>query len=195
MRVKGGLDYISFVNNLLNVRESFLKPFDSKEYELKIFDSLADLYEALRLKEEEHGLCRLLSGYSWEWKSQKADVPDIELDGLALKWNSTNEDWINSPNSFNEVGCIHTTQGYDLNYTGIIFGTEITFNEEINQIEVIQSNYKDKKGKQGVHEVADLRNYILNIYKTMMLRGMKGTYIYVCDDKLKGYIKEYISQI
>ncbi|MEY4573113.1 MAG: hypothetical protein RLZ10_2388 [Bacteroidota bacterium] len=193
MRVKGGLDYISFVDNLLNVRESFLKPFDSKEYELKIFDSLADLYEALRLKEEEHGLCRLLSGYSWEWKSQKADVPDIELDGLALKWNSTNEDWINSPNSFNEVGCIHTTQGYDLNYAGIIFGTEITFNEEINQIEVIQSNYKDKKGKQGVHEVADLRNYILNIYKTMMLRGMKGTYIYVCDDKLKGYFKKYLN--
>jgi hypothetical protein len=195
MRVKGGLDYISFVDNLLNVRESFLKPFDSKEYELKIFDSLADLYEALRLKEEEHGLCRLLSGYSWEWKSQKSDVPDIELDGLAFKWNSTNEDWINSPNSFSEVGCIHTTQGYDLNYAGIIFGTEITFNEENNQIEVIPSNYKDKKGKQGVHDIKDLRAYILNIYKTMMLRGMKGTYVYVCDDKLKGYFKDYISQI
>jgi DUF2075 family protein len=195
MRVKGGLDYISFVDNLLNVRESFLKPFDSKEYELKIFDSLVDLYEALRLKEEEHGLCRLLSGYSWEWKSQKADVPDIELDGLALKWNSTNEDWINSPNSFSEVGCIHTTQGYDLNYAGIIFGTEITFNEENNKIEVIPSNYKDKKGKQGVHDINNLRSYILNIYKTMMLRGMRGTYIYVCDEKLKKYFKECILHV
>ena len=27
----------------------------------------------------------LLSGYSWEWKSQKADIPDIQLDGLTLK--------------------------------------------------------------------------------------------------------------
>jgi len=195
MRVKGGTDYISFVGNLLHTQIESLIPFHSDTYELKLFDSLADLYEALREKEQEVGLCRLLSGYSWEWKSQKADVPDIEIDGLALKWNSTNEDWINSPNAFHEVGCIHTTQGYDLNYTGIIFGTEITFNEESAQIEVIPTNYKDKKGKQGVQEISDLRTYILNIYQTMMLRGIKGTYVYVCDEKLRRYFREYISKV
>jgi DUF2075 family protein/DNA replication protein DnaC len=192
MRVKGGMDYISFIDNLLHARTSGLGPFESDTYELKLFDSLADLYEALREKEEAHGLCRLLSGYSWEWKSQKADVPDIEIDGLALKWNSTNEDWINSPNSFHEVGCIHTTQGYDLNYTGIIFGTEITYNEETSQLEVLPAQYKDKKGKQGIQDISDLRTYILNIYKTMMLRGIKGTYVYVCDEKLRRYFREYI---
>jgi DUF2075 family protein len=157
-----------------------------------LFDSLADLYEALRIKEHEVGLCRLLSGYSWEWKSQKANVPDIELDGLALKWNSTNEDWINSPNAFEEVGCIHTTQGYDLNYTGIIFGTEITYDAKAQRIEIIPGNYKDKKGKQGISDPEQLRSYILNIYHTMMLRGIKGTYVYVCDATLREYVRGVI---
>ena len=193
LRVKGGADYISFVDNLLHGSSATCIPFDNSNYELKLFDSLADLYTALREKEDEFGLCRLLSGYSWEWKSQKADVPDIELDGVSLKWNSTNEDWINSPNAFQEVGCIHTTQGYDLNYTGLIFGTEITYNETTNRMEVIPANYKDKKGKHGIDDPEKLRSYILNIYHTMMLRGIRGTYIYVCDEKLREYFRKHIN--
>lgn len=190
MRVQGGLDYISFVDKLLGGTAQ--EPFSSSDYELVLFDSLADLYEALGIKEKEVGLCRLLSGYSWEWKSQKANVPDIELDGLALKWNSTNEDWINSPNAFQEVGCIHTTQGYDLNYAGIIFGTEITYDDQSQRIEIISENYKDKKGKQGISDPEQLRTYILNIYHTMMLRGIKGTYVYVCDARLREYVRGVI---
>jgi DUF2075 family protein len=193
MRVKGGMDYISFVDNLLHARLEPGDPkFQSDSYELVLYDSLTQLYADLKKKEVEFGLCRLLSGYSWEWKSAKADVPDITIEGLDLKWNSTNEDWINSPNAFNEVGCIHTTQGYDLNYTGIIFGEEITYNSETKQIEIDASKYKDKKGKQGIEDPALLKEYILNIYKTMMLRGIRGTYVYVCDAGLRRYLGEYI---
>ncbi len=116
-----------------------------------------------------------------------------------MKWNTTNEDWINSPNAFNEVGCIHTTQGYDLNYTGIIFGKEITYNPETKQIEIDASQYFDKKGKQGIEDPETLKAYILNIYKTMMLRGIRGAfvyvyvYVYVYDEGLKEYLKELIT--
>jgi hypothetical protein len=193
MRVKGGMDYISFVDNLLHARLEPGDPkFQSDSYELVLYDSLTQLYADLKKKEVEFGLCRLLSGYSWEWKSAKADVPDITIEGLDLKWNSTNEDWINSPNAFNEVGCIHTTQGYDLNYTGIIFGEEITYNSETKQIEIDASKYKDKKGKQGIEDPALLKEYILNIYKTMMLRGIRGTYVYVCDKGLRRFLGEFL---
>jgi DUF2075 family protein/predicted GIY-YIG superfamily endonuclease len=193
MRVKGGMDYISFVDNLLHARLEPGDPkFQSDSYELVLYDSLTQLYADLKKKEVEFGLCRLLSGYSWEWKSAKADVPDITIEGLDLKWNSTNEDWINSPNAFNEVGCIHTTQGYDLNYTGIIFGEEITYNPLSKQIEIDASKYKDKKGKQGIEDPALLKEYILNIYKTMLLRGIRGTYVYVCDEGLREYLKEFV---
>jgi DUF2075 family protein/DNA replication protein DnaC len=193
MRVKGGIDYISFIDHILHGN---LKPgdpkFESDSYELVLYDSLTQLYSDLKMKEEQFGLCRLLSGYSWEWKSAKADVPDITIEDLNLKWNSTNEDWINSPNAFNEVGCIHTTQGYDLNYTGIIFGEEIKFNPTTKQIEIDPSKYKDKKGKQGIEDPALLKEYILNIYKTMMLRGIRGTYVYVCDEGLREYFSSLI---
>jgi DUF2075 family protein len=196
MRVKGGMDYISFIDKLLHSRlERGDSKFESESYELVLYDSLTHLYADLKLKEDEFGLCRLLSGYSWEWKSAKADVPDITIEGLNLKWNSTNEDWINSPNAFNEVGCIHTTQGYDLNYTGIIFGEEIKYNAATKQIEIDATKYKDKKGKQGIEDPSLLKEYILNIYKTMMLRGIRGTYVYVCDEALKEYLKLFIDKI
>ena len=192
-RVKGGMDYINYIDNLLHCRlEKGDRKFESVHYEFVLYDSLTDLYADLKKKEDEFGLCRLLSGYSWEWKSAKADVPDITIEGLNLKWNTTNEDWINSPNAFNEVGCIHTTQGYDLNYTGIIFGKEITYNPETKQIEINTSQYFDKKGKQGIEDPATLKAYILNIYKTMMLRGIRGTFVYVCDEGLREYFKEFV---
>ena len=192
-RVKGGMDYINYIDKLLHCRlEKGDKKFESEHYEFVLYDSLTDLYADLKKKEDEFGLCRLLSGYSWEWKSAKNDVPDITIEGLNLKWNTTNEDWINSPNAFNEVGCIHTTQGYDLNYTGIIFGKEITYNPETKQIEINASQYFDKKGKQGIEDPATLKAYILNIYKTMMLRGIRGTYVYFCDEGLREYFKELI---
>ena len=192
-RFKGGMDYINYIDKLLHCRlEKGDKKFESEHYEFVLYDSLTDLYADLKKKEDEFGLCRLLSGYSWEWKSAKNDVPDITIEGLNLKWNTTNEDWINSPNAFNEVGCIHTTQGYDLNYTGIIFGKEITYNPETKQIEINASQYFDKKGKQGIENPATLKAYILNIYKTMMLRGIRGTYVYVCDEGLREYFKEFV---
>ena len=199
-RVKGGMDYINYIDNLLHCRlEKGDKKFESEHYEFVLYDSLTYLYADLKKKEDEFGLCRLLSGFCWEWKSNPKIKPtpanniyDIEIEELKLKWNNVTEDWINSPNAFNEVGCIHTTQGYDLNYTGIIFGKEITYNPESKQIEINASQYFDKKGKQGIENPATLKAYILNIYKTMMLRGIRGTYVYACDEGLREYFKEFV---
>lgn len=115
MRVKGGNDYITFVDKLLRNGSPEAR-YRSLDYELMLFDSLAELYDQLRRREEQFGLCRLIAGYSWEWvsKTDKSAV-DIQIDGLQFQWNQTDKDWINSPTAFDEVGCIHTTQGYDLN--------------------------------------------------------------------------------
>ena len=152
------------------------------------------MYEQLSIKEEKHGLCRLIAGYSWPWLSQKdTNAIDIAIDGVELQWNKTDKDWINSEDSFNQVGCIHTTQGYDLNYTGVIFGEEISFNKATQQIEIDKSKYFDKNGKRGLEGLKELKEYIINIYKTIMFRGIKGVYIYACDKNLREYFKEHIS--
>jgi len=197
MRVNAGSDYITFVDNLLNCRLSDkVAAYKPENYELFFFDSLKDLYSELSKKEAEFTLCRLVAGYSWPWKTGEK-IPtqkyDIEIEGMKFCWNKTDQDWISSKTSFQEIGCIHTTQGYDLNYVGIIFGKEIKYNPTLGKIEVIAKNYYDKNGKKGIADEETLRRYIINIYKTMMYRGIRGTFIYACDENLRAYLKKFIS--
>jgi uncharacterized protein len=193
-RVKGGNAYVEYIDALLynNLEEGSSK-FNSKEYEFTMFDSLETMIEQIKLRDKESGLSRLIAGYSWEWKSNKdKNAFDIKIDETQLKWNGTSNDWINSDGAINEVGCIHTTQGYDLNYSGIIFGNEISFNPETKEIIVREENYFDKNGKQSIKDPKELKAFILNIYKTIMLRGIKGTYIYVCDPLLKAHFESFV---
>lgn len=193
LRVKGGTDYINYVNRLLHARMTVAEPiFENEAYELELFESLQPLLDKLAAKEEEHGLSRLVAGFAWEWKSKNTAAIDIEIEGIQLRWNSNNIDWINSENALNEVGCIHTTQGYDLNYTGIIFGKEISYDPHQDEIVIIPEHYHDTKGKSGIKDPSILKAYIINIYKTLMYRGIKGTYVYVCDDNLRAYFKKHL---
>ena len=90
--------------------------------------------------------------------------------------------------------CIHTTQAYDLNYAGIIFGNEITYDKTKNEIVILKENYFDRNGQVGISDINDLKGFITNIYKTIMLRGIKGTYVYVCDNNLREYFANYIAK-
>ena len=97
-----------------------------------LFENLKHMHNTLIEKEKEFGLCRMLAGYSWPWESKKdSKASDIEIDGIKFKWNTTHIDWINSMSAINEIGCIHTSQGYDLNYGAIIFGKEISYDESL----------------------------------------------------------------
>lgn len=193
-RVRGGNDYVDYVDSLLNCKIKNSKElFNSKEYEFILFDSLDDMIFQIKNRNNESGLSRLIAGYSWEWVSNKnPDLFDIKIDNIQLKWNGTSNDWINSENAINEVGCIHTTQGYDLNYSGIIFGNEISYDSNKNEIVINEKNYYDKNGKQSIKSREELKEFIINIYKTILLRGIKGTYVYVCDPKLKEYFESHI---
>lgn len=194
-RVKGGVDYITYIDNLLNCR--FRKSDEvylSKDYEFILFDSLGEMEKKIKERNREVGLARIVAGYSWKWISRNnKNLHDIVIGDLKLKWNKEPSDWINSTNSIDEVGCIHTTQGYDLNYTGIIFGNEISYDKERCEIIIKRENYYDTAGHRGIKDPLELKEYIINIYKTLMLRGIKGTYVYVCDEGLKKYFEEHIA--
>jgi hypothetical protein len=196
MRVKAGADYIEFVDYLLSCQlNQSSEQFKPLNYDLRVFESLKDLYNELSRKEQQYKLCRLVSGYAWPWNTKdnnKKGVYDIEIDGLKFCWNRTDLDWINSATSFEEVGCIHTTQGYDLNFVGVIFGREITYNPSLHRIEVIADNYFDKNGKKGIDNPEDLKAYVINIYKTLLFRGIRGAYIYACDENLRKYLRNAI---
>lgn len=192
-RVRAGNPYVDFLDNLLHVRLKTNQQFTSKAYDFLLFDSLETMVETIQQKDQQFGLARLIAGYSWPWISKKdPSLYDIEIGSTRLRWNSTNIDWINAKNSVQEVGCIHTTQGYDLNFTGIIFGNEITYDKLRGEIVIDADSYFDRNGKQSIKDPNELKQYILNIYKTIMLRGIRGTFVYACNKELREYLAKHI---
>lgn len=194
MRVKGGDQYVKFIKQILASSQTpITKSFSNQDYECVLFESLREMVDYIKLKESNNGLARIVAGYAWEWISKNnKEAFDIVIDDVSLRWNSIAIDWVNSANAINEVGCIHTTQGYDLNYTGTIIGPELDYDFEKNSLIVYKERYKDKNGKNSIKNPDELLQFILNIYKTILLRGIKGSFIYVCNPNLRKYLKQYI---
>ncbi|MFH1670450.1 MAG: DNA/RNA helicase domain-containing protein [Patescibacteria group bacterium] len=195
VRVKGGTEYIDFIEHLFNRQVPTTRKFG--EYEFRLYEDIRPFLNDIKQREIEHGLCRVVAGYAWPWntkkgKDEQAQDYDIEIDGIKLVWNSTSHDWVNSPNAINEVGCIHTIQGYDLNYVGVIIGPELSYDSENKTFVVNKELYFDTKGHAGIQDPAELKRYIINIYKTLLTRGIHGTYIYIVDDGLRNYFKKYL---
>ena len=102
------------------------------------------------------------------------------------------ENWVHTDQAVNEVGCIHSIQGYDLNYGFVILAEDIKYDENHNRIYVDKDAYKDKYGKIQASD-SELERYIKNIYYVLLSRGIKGTYVYACDKALKKHLEKYIN--
>ena len=198
MRVNGGQDYISYVGEVL--RGDYHGPKKSfGDYELQLFDDFGAFHRHVQSKNQTYGLARLLAGFAWPWISKGKDGAshDWEIDDIPLKWNSVNKDWINTKNSNDEVGSIHTIQGYDLNYAGVIIGPDLGFNPETQKVTFHRENYHDKKGKENNPTLGisysddDLKDFVVSIYRVLMTRGIKGTFVYVVDPYLRQYLAKY----
>lgn len=199
MRVAGGSDYIDFIKQVLHQTWRMEKPNFSK-YEFKFFDEIEEMRNLIIQKDKEHGLSRLVAGFAWSWASKRdRNAFDIEIEGLKLRWNSTASDWINSKNSLEEVGSIHTVQGYDLNYTGVVIGPELGFDRKTNKIVFHREKYFDVKGKENnptlgiFYTDEDLRQYVLNVYRVLLTRGILGTYVYVVDKDLREFLRNFFA--
>ncbi len=189
LRVRGGDDYIKFISSLFSNNQTTAPKF--KGYDFRYFTNINQMRDTIIALNNKHGLARLVAGYAWNWNTKNSKDEndyDIDLDGLKLRWNSTNIDWVNSKNAVNEVGCIHTVQGYDLNYVGVIIGPELKYDKLTKRIIVDKKKYMDFNGKRSITDYGELEGYILNIYKTLLTRGILGTFIHCVDKDLENYI-------
>ena len=202
MRVHAGEDYVDYIQQILHpdalAPESTARRFE--DYEFHLFDNLEGMRERIVKLDRDHGLARLVAGYAWAWKSKKdPGAFDIELDGCRLRWNSTDTDWINTPGSISEVGSIHTVQGYDLNFAGVIIGPELRYDPVGRRLFVDRKLYRDRKGKENNRVLGkkytddDLLRYVVNIYSVLLTRGMLGTFVYACDSDLNAYLRRYVA--
>lgn len=190
MRVQGGNAYIDFVKDVLAGKCSM--KYESDKYEFKIYNGFSKFESKLYQKEKECGLSRMLAGYAWPWISKKdPTLEDIEIQGIKRRWNHCTKGWVHTDQAIDEVGCIHSIQGYDLNYAFVVLGKDIGYDKNTEKVIVRPEWYFDQNGKKTAG-YKELYEYITNIYYVLMTRGIKGTYLYICDDDLREYLSHYV---
>ena len=201
----GGSDgYLAFVDQLLQIRDTANKDIESVDYDIQVVDSPHALRQAV-VSRNANNRARMVAGYCWSWKSKKQpDVMDIQLPeyDFAAQWNLNDDGnlWALAEHSVEQIGCIHTIQGLELDYVGVIIGPDLIVRDgEIrtdgreraprdSSVLGIRKLYKEdpETAKREADEI------IKNTYRTLMTRGMKGCFVFCTDPETNAWFREQI---
>mgnify|MGYP000921209924 FL=1 len=229
-RCNGSDGYLAWLENTLQIKETANIRLSPQEFDFRIVDNPAELRALIRAKnaaqipannsaknatqipannsakKAANNKSRLVAGYCWDWISKKdPEAYDITFPqhDFRMRWNLTKDGstWIIAPDSINEIGCIHTCQGLELDYVGVIVGPDLRFENGRVVTDVAQRSSMDrsisgiktmmKEDPQEALQVAD--RIIKNTYRTLLTRGMKGCYVYFCDTALRDHFASRLS--
>jgi len=201
-RCNGSNGYLAWLDNVLEIHETANYDMKDIDYDIRIMDSPSQVKDIIIECNKSHNHSRILAGYCWEWiKSGKNDtsVHDIVIDDFEMSWNLGNsQTYAIDEESVNEIGCIHTAQGLEFDYTGVIIGddmryenghivTDFTKRARTDQsLKGIKKLYKENPGLA----LSEADEIIKNTYRTLMTRGMKGCYVYCTDKNLANYLRK-----
>ena len=196
-RCNGSDAYIQFIDNLLQrTDERIAISLSELNYDFRVFDDPCQMREALREKNAINNKARMVAGYCYDWnvKHRRGNI-DIELPGgFQARWNLAKV-WAINPKSFEEVGCIHTAQGLEFDYVGVLIGKDLIYDKTTGRVLTDKSAISQDDNSSGIRAAndADARRLILNTYKTLLTRGQKGCYVYCEDKALRDYIRNIVS--
>ena len=205
-RCNGSDGYLAWLDQALEIRETANYDLDGMDYDIRICDTPAEMEAIVVEKNRARNRARILAGYCWNWPKatrNNTNFHDIEIGDYSISWNLNGGDaFAISEESVHEAGCIHTSQGLEFDYTGVIIGDDMRFeNGKVitdytkraktdNSLKGIKT--LAKKDKEKADQVAD--EIIKNTYRTLMTRGMKGCYVYCTDAALAQYFKKLLKQ-
>nr|WP_321307248.1 DNA/RNA helicase domain-containing protein [uncultured Sphaerochaeta sp.] len=188
----------------MGIQEETANPtLEGIDYDFRVVENPHELRRLIEERNREDDKARIVAGYCWDWvsKNNPDSVPDISIDDFSMYWNlSSDGTYAISKGSINQVGCIHTTQGLEFSYVGVIIGDDLRF-EKGNVISDYSKRARTdqslkglkgpiKKGDQEAMKTADI--IIRNTYRTLMSRGMKGCYVYCTNKELAHFLKTRI---
>ena len=202
-RCNGSDGYLAWLDNALQIEETANYDGFEGDYDFKIFDNPHDMYNAIKDKNNINNKSRILAGYCWDWPKEGRTtslIKDIQIPeyNFGISWNLGNSDtYAIDPDSINEAGCIHTTQGLEFEYVGVIIGDDLRYEDgklivDINKRAKTDQSIKGIKKllKENPTEAHRIANEIVkNTYRTLMTRGQKGCYIYCTNKGLSDYFK------
>ena len=199
-RCNGSDAYIQFIDNLLQRgKETLDVSLTEFNYDFRIFDDPSRMRDTLREINAVNNKARMVAGYCYDWnvKNHRGDV-DISLPGgFQAKWNLANDKiWAINPRSFEEVGCIHTAQGLEFDYVGVLIGKDLTYDKVSGRVLTNKNAISRDDNSSGIRGANDddARRLILNTYKTLLTRGQKGCFVYCEDDALREYFKKMVAR-
>jgi DUF2075 family protein len=207
-RCSGSDGYVAWVDQVLGVRETANSHVSSREYDFRVVDTAGALHELIELKNRPDNKARVVAGYCWDWASKKdPSAYDITLDGGAYqrRWNLDVDGslWIVAPGSVEQVGCIHTCQGLEVDYIGVIIGPDLVVRDgQVKTLFRERARADRRKSLSGIQkmlkqdrksalEAAD--EIIKNTYRTLMTRGMKGCYVFSQDAETRRHFKSKLA--
>ena len=127
-RCNGSDGYLAWIDNILQIRETANESLEDINYNFQVITSPGLLHKKIIDLNKENNKARILAGYCWKWISKKnPNLKDIIIGDYEATWNlnSHGQSWIIHPDSASEVGCIHTAQGLELDYVGVIIGPDM----------------------------------------------------------------------
>lgn len=194
-RCNGSDGYLSFLDNVLEIRQTANFDGFDMEYDFRVYDNLVEMKNDLKAINKINNKARLIAGYGYEWISKQnpnnPDIFDIEIGDFKAKWNFNNtQTWAIDEDSFDQVGCIHTSQGLEFDYVGVIIAKDMYYNNRVmTDFEKRAKSDHSLKGTKTTKNFELADKIIRNTYKTLMSRGQKGCFVYCEDKNLSEYIK------
>lgn len=201
-RCNGSDGYLAWLDNVLEIRNTANYDMKDVNYDIRIMDSPNEIRDLIIERNKIHNQSRILAGYCWAWLKEgqnNTNVHDIKIDDFEMSWNLGNTTtFAIDENSVNEVGCIHTSQGLEFDYAGVIIGDDMRY-ENGHVVTDFTKRAKTDQSLKGIKKLykADPKKalkeadeIIKNTYRTLMTRGMKGCYVYCTDKKLAEHLKE-----
>ena len=201
-RCNGQDAWPAWVDNTLQIRETANPNLEGVDYDFRVCSDPSELHALIMERNRPNNRSRLVAGYCWPWRSKKSvDAWDIEIPvgSYKARWNlaSDGSGWLARPDSVSEVGCIHTCQGLEVDYIGVIIGPDLVVRDGVVQCHPEHRDRHDKtiRGwkKLRIHDPAStdarLAGIIKNTYRTLMTRGMKGCYVFATDPETNDWIR------
>lgn len=195
-RCAGADGFINWITHTLQIDETAnYDGWDKKSFEFQLFDDPNEMFNMIKKKNMDVGTSRMVAGFAWKWSDEEnALIPDVTIPEhkFAMPWNSRKERALFAlkSESINQIGCVHTVQGLEFDYVGVIIGNDLKYDYETGKIVADYNEYKDYAGKKGLKNDSDeLNKLVKNIYRILLSRGLKGCYMYCRNIGLQQYIK------
>ena len=200
-RCNGSSAYIQFIDQLLQRSQEYVDiDFAEMNYDFRVFDDPNEMRNELRKKNQINNKARMVAGYCYDWnvKNGRGEYDIFLPNGFKAKWNLANDKiWAINPKSFEEVGCIHTAQGLEFDYVGVIIGKDLRYDVSTEKVKTDKTAISTDDKSSGIRTLKDneqAHRLILNTYKTLLTRGQKGCYVYCEDKALADYIRHMLTK-